>query len=87
MDKSELLLEKGYVVHGIIRRRSSFNTGRIDHLFNNPEIYGEKLFLHYGDMTDSSNLNRILEKVDFRSNRRLPIFSLHTRKNIAFFSL
>jgi GDPmannose 4,6-dehydratase len=52
----------GYEVHGIIRRRSSFNTGRIDHLFNNPEIHGKKLFLHYGDLTDSSNLNRLLEK-------------------------
>jgi len=59
---TELLLEKDYIVHGIIRRSSSFNTGRIDHLFNNPEIYGKKLFLHYGDLTDSSNLNRLLEK-------------------------
>jgi len=61
---TELLLDKGYVVHGIIRRSSSFNTGRIDHLFNNPEIYGKKLFLHYGDLTDSSNLNRLLEKTE-----------------------
>jgi len=61
---TELLLEKGYTVHGIIRRSSSFNTGRIDHLFNNPEIYGKKLFLHYGDLTDSSNLNRLLDKTE-----------------------
>lgn len=61
---AEILLEKGYEVHGIIRRSSSFNTGRIDHLFNNPEIHGKKLFLHYGDLTDSSNLNRLLEKVE-----------------------
>ena len=54
----------GYEVHGIIRRSSSFNTGRIDHLFNNPEIYGKRLFLHYGDLTDSSNLNRLLEKTE-----------------------
>ncbi len=47
----------------MIRRSSSFNTGRIDHLFRNPEIYGERLFLHYGDLTDSSNLNRLLEKI------------------------
>ena len=47
-----------------IRRSSSFNTGRIDHLFNDPEIYGKKLFLHYGDLTDSSNLNRLLEKTE-----------------------
>jgi len=60
---TELLLEKSYEVHGIIRRSSSFNTGRIDHLFNNPEIHGKKLFLHYGDLTDTSNLNRLLEKV------------------------
>lgn len=59
---TELLLSKGYEVHGIIRRSSSFNTGRIDHLFNDPEVYGKKLFLHYGDLTDSSNLNRLLEK-------------------------
>ena len=60
---AELLLEKGYEVHGIIRRSSSFNTGRIDHLYNNPEISGKRLFLHYGDLTDTSNLNRLLEKV------------------------
>jgi len=60
---TELLLEKGYEVHGIIRRCSSFNTGRIDHLFNDPEIHDKKLFLYHGDLTDSSNLNRILEKV------------------------
>jgi GDPmannose 4,6-dehydratase len=60
---TEQLLEKGYRVHGMIRRSSSFNTGRIDHLFRDPDIYGERLFLHYGDLTDSSNLNRLLEKI------------------------
>src|SRR5690606_8061175 len=60
---AEQLIEKGYVVHGMIRRSSSFNTGRIDHLYNNPEIHGSKLFLHYGDLTDSSNLNRLLENI------------------------
>ncbi|MCC5789321.1 MAG: GDP-mannose 4,6-dehydratase [Opitutales bacterium] len=60
---AELLLAKGYTVHGMIRRSSSFNTGRIDHLFNNPEIHDQTLFLHYGDLTDSSNLNRLLEKI------------------------
>jgi GDPmannose 4,6-dehydratase len=59
----ELLLEKGYEVHGIIRRSSSFNTGRIDHLYNNNKIYGNRMYLHYGDVTDTSNLNRLLEKV------------------------
>ena len=61
---AELLLEKGYVVHGIIRRSSSFNTGRIDHLYNNPEVSGKRFFLHYGDVTDTSNLNRLLEKTE-----------------------
>lgn len=60
---TELLLNKGYEVHGIIRRASSFNTKRIDHLFNDPEIGNKSLFLHYGDLTDSSNLNRLIEKV------------------------
>jgi len=60
---TELLLEKGYEVHGIIRRSSSFNTGRIDHLFDDPEIINKKLFLHYGDVVDTSNLNRLLEKI------------------------
>jgi len=61
---TELLLEKGYEVHGIIRRSSSFNTGRIDHLYNDPEILNKKLFLHYGDLVDTSNLNRLLEKIE-----------------------
>jgi GDPmannose 4,6-dehydratase len=60
---TELLLEKSYEVHGIIRRSSSFNTGRIDHLYENPEILNKKLFLHYGDLVDTSNLNRLLEKI------------------------
>lgn len=57
---AELLLEKGYEVHGIIRRSSSFNTGRIDHLYENAEKGKADLHLHYGDMTDSSNLCRLL---------------------------
>ncbi len=60
---AEILLEKGYEVHGIIRRSSSFNTGRIDHLYNNPDILNKRLFLHYGDLVDTSSLHRILEKV------------------------
>ncbi|MCX7747199.1 MAG: GDP-mannose 4,6-dehydratase [Clostridia bacterium] len=60
---TELLLEKGYEVHGIIRRSSSFNTKRIDHLFENTEIGNKSLFLHHGDLTDSSNLNRLIEKI------------------------
>lgn len=59
---AELLLSKGYEVHGIVRRSSSFNRGRIEHLTSSKNIFNEHLFLHYGDLTDSSNLNRILEK-------------------------
>lgn len=59
----EQLLAKGYEVHGMIRRSSSFNTGRIEHLYRDPEIRDKTLFLHYGDLTDSSNLNRLLEKI------------------------
>ena len=61
---AELLLSKGYEVHGIIRRASTFNTHRIDHLYKDRHNEKVRLFLHYGDMTDSSNLNRILEKVE-----------------------
>ena len=60
---AELLLEKGYEVHGIIRRSSSFNTGRIDHIFNDPSLHDKRFFLYHGDLTDSSNLNRLLEKI------------------------
>jgi len=60
---AELLIKKGYEVHGIIRRSSSFNTFRIDHLYNNPDYLNKNFFLHYGDLTDSSNLNRLLEKI------------------------
>jgi GDPmannose 4,6-dehydratase len=60
---AELLLNKGYEVHGILRRASSFNTARIDHLYQDPHIDNRRLILHYGDLTDSSNLNRLLEKV------------------------
>ena len=60
---AELLLAKGYTVHGIIRRASTFNTARIDHLYEDPHVNGVKLFLHYGDMGDSSNLMRIVYDV------------------------
>ena len=66
---AELLLEKGYIVHGIIRRSSSFNTGRIEHLFqgrsrkkSSVHTFGERLFLHYGDMSDSSNITSIVAR-------------------------
>ena len=60
---AELLLEKGYEVHGIVRRSSSFNRERIEGLIQDPSVYRKYLFLHYGDMTDSSAINRILEKI------------------------
>lgn len=60
---TEFLIEKGYEVHGIIRRSSSFNTGRIDHLYRDPQMLNVRMFLHYGDLSDSSNLNRLLEKI------------------------
>lgn len=60
---TEILLNKGYEIHGIIRRSSSFNTGRIEHLYADKEVLDKKLFLHYGDLVDTSNLNRLLEKI------------------------
>jgi GDPmannose 4,6-dehydratase len=60
---SELLLEKGYEVHGIIRRTSTFNTDRIDHIYVDPHNDNARLFLHYGDLTDGTTLRRILEEV------------------------
>ena len=61
---AEWLLDKGYEVHGIVRRASSFNRDRIDHLYLNQDGTAPKFFLHYGDLTDSSSLNRIIEKVN-----------------------
>jgi GDPmannose 4,6-dehydratase len=60
---SELLLDKGYEVHGIIRRTSTFNTDRIDHIYQDPHQEDARLFLHYGDLTDGTTLRRILEDV------------------------
>ena len=60
---AELLLEKGYEVHGIKRRSSSFNTDRIDHIYQDPHLDNTKFILHYGDLTDTSNLLRIIQKV------------------------
>ncbi|MCH2155267.1 MAG: GDP-mannose 4,6-dehydratase [Opitutales bacterium] len=57
---AELLLEKGYEVHGIIRRASTFNTSRIEHLYNDPHVHGTKLFLHYGDLADSVQMVKLL---------------------------
>ena len=60
---AEFLLAKGYEVHGIIRRASTFNTGRIDHLYQDPHINGVRLFLHYGDIADSTNLIKLLYRL------------------------
>src|ERR1700737_1328075 len=57
---ADLLLAKGYEVHGVIRRASTFNTARIDHLYQDPHVHGVHLFLHYGDLADSVNLVKLL---------------------------
>lgn len=75
---TELLLSKGYEVHGIIRRHSTISTTRIDPLFENPEVGNKTLFLHYGDMTDSSNLNRLIERI--RPNE---IYNLAAQSHVA----
>lgn len=60
---TELLLEKGYEVHGLIRRASNFNTHRIDHIYKDPHKHNGRMFLHFGDLSDGSNLNRLLSKI------------------------
>ena len=60
---SELLLKKGYEVHGIKRRSSLFNTDRVDHLYQDPHIEGRNFHLHYGDLTDATNIIRIIQEV------------------------
>jgi GDPmannose 4,6-dehydratase len=60
---AELLLEKGYEVHGLIRRASTFNTGRVEHLYTDPHEEGARFFLHYGDLTDGSRLVTLLQKI------------------------
>jgi len=60
---AELLLGKGYEVHGVVRRSSSFNSGRIDHLYRDPHETGVKLFLHYGDLNDASSINKLLRDI------------------------
>src|ERR1035441_10065115 len=60
---AEFLLKKGYEVHGIKRRSSSFNTDRIDHLYHDPHVPNVKFRLHYGDLTDSTNLIRLIKEI------------------------
>ena len=59
---AEFLLEKGYIVHGIKRRSSSFNTERVDHIYQDPHVNEQRFVLHYGDLTDSTNLIRIIQE-------------------------
>ena len=61
---AELLLEKGYEVHGIIRPSSSIRTARIEHLFNNPEVHDKTLFLHHGDLTDTTNISTLIRNIE-----------------------
>src|SRR5665811_1837980 len=61
---AELLLDKGYEVHGIIRRASSFNTARIDHLYEDPHVLAPRMRLHYGDLTDGSQIARLIRTVE-----------------------
>lgn len=60
---AELLLDKGYEIHGLVRRASSFNRSRIEHLRSDPDVYGKSLFLHYGDLSDATTLRRLLTKL------------------------
>eukprot|EP00913_Durusdinium_trenchii_P005897 g5509.t1 len=60
---AELLIEKGYEVHGIVRRASTFNTDRIDHIYQDPHIAGTKLFLHYGDLCDGNNISMLMDQI------------------------
>jgi GDPmannose 4,6-dehydratase len=60
---AELLLEKGYEVHGMVRRASTYNRGRIDHLYEDPKLFNKRFFLHYGDLADGSALNRLLRTI------------------------
>ena len=61
---SEFLLRKGYTVHGLKRRTSLFNTERIDHIYQDPHLENQKFILHYGDMTDSTNLIRLIKEIN-----------------------
>lgn len=75
---AELLLEKGYDVHGVKRRSSSFNTGRIEHIYTDPHVQGSRFHLHHGDMTDSTNLIRIIQSV-----RPTEIYNLAAQSHVA----
>ena len=75
---AELLLEQGYEVHGVKRRASSFNTDRIDHLYRDPHSLDRRMILHYGDLTDATNLIRIVQEV-----RPQEIYNLAAQSHVA----
>ena len=74
---AEFLLEKGYEVHGIKRRASLFNTQRIDHIYQDPHVDDQRFVLHYGDLTDSSNLTRIIQEVQLDE-----VYNLGTQSHV-----
>src|SRR3989344_5107838 len=61
---AEILLKKGYEVHGIIRRASTFNTSRVDHIYQDPHVDGKNLFLHYGDLADANTWRKLIQKIE-----------------------
>src|SRR6266513_2946414 len=75
---ADFLLAKGYEVHGIKRRASLFNTARIDHIYQGPHTAGRKFFLHYGDMTDSANLFRLVQEI-----RPEEVYNLAAQSHVA----
>ncbi len=79
---AELLLEKGYEVHGIKRRASSLNTARIDHIYEDPHVENSRFHLHYGDLTDTSNLTRIISEVQPDE-----VYNLGAQSHVAVFFL
>ena len=79
---AELLLKKDYIVHGIKRRSSLFNTGRIDHLYEDPQETNRRLVLHYGDLTDSTNLIRIIQERHI-DRRRVCVYRHHIVRQVA----
>src|SRR6202161_4654254 len=74
---AELLLEKGYELHGIIRRSSTFNTAHVEHLYQDPHLNGVRFFLNYGDISDSTGLNLLLRKI-----RPVEIYNLAAQSHV-----
>lgn len=78
---AEFLLSKGYIVHGLKRRSSLFNTARVDHLYKDPHESDVRFFVHYGDMTDSTNLIRIIQQIQPDE-----IYNLAAQSHVAWFT-